>query len=1002
MVEGHLTSGFEPEVARYLGVLWGKSKERAGGQTNLLLSHLLDTAAVAEQIWDHFLAPSTRTLVGEIAGGPERGRRFFAWLCGVHDCGKATPVHQRLWSEGGRAVQQAGLTWHEPTTAKSKWRHDKAGGNLVRRLLSDAGWPPEHVDWIWPLVAGHHGVFPSDGQLQEQRKCKGQLMGTGRWPEVQRAVLEVFTRELGFADLVAVKPVRVPSRAAQLHLSGLVVMADWIASDEDHFKGEDDLGKVCLASARRRAEAAWKALALRRGWGSVSVPGPEFFQDRFGHPPRASQVMVVEAARRMEGPGLLVVEAPMGEGKTKTALAAAEVLAARFGADGIFVGMPTQATSDPMFSEVRAWLSTIDADLAAQVALLHGKRMFNKEWKALLEAAGPDPDRRFGSVDECGMCIDDDPFGRDAATFGAEAAWDTVLPERQAPAQWFLGAKRGLLCPFVVGTIDQLLFAATRTKHVMLRMAGLAGKVVVLDEVHAADVYMSQFLKEGLRWLGQARVPVILLSATLAPGQRRELIEAYLAGAVSQEEYRIEGAPEPQGYPCLTAAWLDPDGATPRFLLDSTPTWRSDLPVRVEVLPEKILGRRAAREEKIDAQDAADRAVADLLEDRLIEGGCALVIRNTVARAQSAYVVLRERFGGDVRLLHAQLTVQDRADRTRQCLDLLGPEREPESNRKPGATRSSRPSRLVLVATQLAEQSFDVDVDLLISDLTTIDLLLQRIGRLHRHSGVKRPVPVHLPRVVVTGFSPGDGEAPSILSASEKIYGRYLLLRSAAEVLSAVGASREISGAGGVGGKWSIPSQVPELVRRVYDDQEDVVPSAWAEAEESARQEWAAGERVRADHASAYLLTRLGEHENSTLAGLHFAGASAGSGENSLEAVVRDGPRSVEVILVVWDGGIYRTLAGRPLTANGDVAHDLLDEVLGSTVRLPVNFTDPALNELRPLPAWHGHPWLRYSLALVLDEAHRTVLDGQMLRYDGDRGLVQEVVAASGPARRPG
>lgn len=95
----------------------------------------------------------------------------------------------------------------------------------------------------------------------------------------------------------------------------------------------------------------------------------------------------MQAARDMEGPGLLVVEAPMGEGKTKAALMAAEILAARFGADGVFVGMPTQATSDPMFGQVRAWLQALGRgdDLASQVALLHGKRMFNKEWRGLVE-----------------------------------------------------------------------------------------------------------------------------------------------------------------------------------------------------------------------------------------------------------------------------------------------------------------------------------------------------------------------------------------------------------------------------------------------------------------------------------------------------------------------------------------------------------------------------------------------------------------------------------------
>jgi CRISPR-associated endonuclease/helicase Cas3 len=207
-------------------------------------------------------------------------------------------------------------------------------------------------------------------------------------------------------------------------------------------------------------------------------------------------------AARMPRPGLMIIEAPMGEGKTKAALLAAEILAARFGMDGVFVGMPTQATCDPMFSIVRRWLAGLDTTLADQVALLHGKRRFNSEWQQLL-TGNDNPDSVYRSVgeDEFGLA---DPYLADDCD-----ACSTGRPQRSAPAEWFLGSKRGLLAPFAVGTIDQLLIAATRTKHVMLRMAGLAGKVVVLDEVHAADIYMSQFLEEGLRWLAQAGVPVV-------------------------------------------------------------------------------------------------------------------------------------------------------------------------------------------------------------------------------------------------------------------------------------------------------------------------------------------------------------------------------------------------------------------------------------------------------------------------------------------------------------
>ncbi|WP_435843847.1 CRISPR-associated helicase Cas3' [Streptomyces hirsutus] len=955
-----LSGRYEPSVVRALEALWGKSRERAGGSTNLLMAHLLDTVAVAELLWDGFLARSTRSALDEVAGGPGRGRRLFAWLCGVHDCGKATPAHQRLWPEGAAAVRRSGLTWLETAAVagakqQKRWRHDWAGGLMVRELLAEADWSAQQLDWVWPLVAGHHGAFPSLRDVQEPRPAKGQLRGRGAWRRVQQALLDVFTREAGFGALDEVEPAVVPSRAFQLQLSGLVVMADWIASDERFFVGMDDLRLVSLDASRERAASAWKALGLQGGWGALDMPGPEAFRDRFGYAPRPSQAMVVDAARRMGGPGLVVVEAPMGEGKTEAAQAAAEVLAARFGADGVFVGMPTQATADPMFTRTRRWVEAIEGELASRVVLLHGKRSFNREWRTLLEGSAAYADEAFCGVDEFGL--GDDPYGVEPDVRG--------MSERQAPAEWFLGPKRGLLAPFVVGTVDQLLYAATRTRHVMLRMAGLAGKVVILDEVHACDVYMSQFLREALRWLGQAGVPTLVLSATLTPVQRQELVEAYLAGAASREELRVE-VPAPSGYPSVTAAWL-PASEEPKFHVDATDSWREDLGVVVRAVPEAVPGARSSREERERLQGEADARVGDLLASELVDGGTALVIRNSVARAQSLYEELRGRFGDDeVRLLHARFTVARRADLTEESLRLLGPQ-----------TPRPRDGRLILVATQLAEQSFDVDADMLVTDLAPVDLLLQRVGRLHRHEGTWRPDRLRAPRVFVTGFEPRESREPAFAFASEMIYGRHLLLRTAA-VLP------------GVGEVWSVPGDVPGLVEKVYGADASLLPEAWQEAGEVACREQENRDRARAEEARQFLLTPHGEHERRTLAGLHYGGSTAGSDEGSLQAAVRDGDESVEVVLVVRDegGAVFRTLAGRALSVNGDVAPDVLDEVLGSVVRLPPKFTQSAL-ELGPLPGWHGHPWLRRSRALVLDASRRAHLGDLTVSYDDEFGLRQ-------------
>jgi CRISPR-associated endonuclease/helicase Cas3 len=915
------------------GVLWGKSK--AGGSVNLLLQHLFDTAAVAELLWDHFLAPGIKNKVDGCCGG--RGRSLFALVCGLHDVGKASPAFQAKVPSLAVAVQGAGLGWRELNSRSRAWHHTLAGAVILRRMLPGAGWSPDAVSWVWPLIAGHHGVVPGPGELLNPPQ-RGNAQGRGAWEIVQDALVRRVATGLDI-DLAAIMPTRAPRRAEQLALCGAVIMADWIASDDRHFTGIDDLRRVSVEGARERAEKAWRELNLRGGWDPVSLTRyPDQVQARFGTPSRPAQTDAVALAAEMPAPGLLVLEAPMGEGKTEAALAAVEVLAAKFGADGLFVGMPTQATSDPMFSRVRAWADSVAPGLP--VGLLHGKRRFNPEWNALRKQVS------FAGVDEFGC---EDAYG----TAGSERS-GVAEDARLIPAEWFLGHKRGLLSALTVGTIDQLLHAATRTRHVMLRHAGLAGRVVVLDEVHAYDVYMAQFLCEALRWLADAGVPVVLLSATLPPDLRDELVRSYLQGALTARDVDLSGQPAVEGYPrALSVCVVE---GQPRFQARVSALWRPSVPVEVEVLAEEPA----------------------VLVEALRDGGCALVVRNTVTRAQRTYAAVKEVFGSDAVLLHARLAAGERADRTEQVLELLG---------RPGRDEAPpRPRRLVVVATQLAEQSFDVDVDLLVTDLAPIDLLLQRIGRLHRHARPEseRGPRVRRPRVVVTGMAPrGDGP-PRFPRGSRYVYGEYMLLRTAALVMAAA-----------AGQGWSVPAQVPELVAHGYGVDERLLPAGWQASADAALRDWHEERARRKARADQFLLAGVHQLGEPTLKGLHERSIDELQDDDQVAAVVRDGEPSVEVVLVRRNEGVYLTLGGRSLGPNGDVVttdETVLDEVMRASVRLPARpeLTQAALEELRPLPGWGSDPWLRRTRVLELDDSWSARLGGRQLTYSTELGLLDE------------
>lgn len=607
----------------------------------------------------------------------------------------------------------------------------------------------------------------------------------------------------------------------------------------------------------------------------------------------------------------------MGEGKTEAGLAMAEVLAARFGCHGVLFAMPTQGTTDAMYARVVRWASSIDRDVP--VSLLHGKAMMNEAWRERLDQES----RPDGVFDEFGM----------TSIYGEESSGSAVVDP--VPPQWVLGRHRGLLSHVAVGTVDQVLYAATRTKFVSLRHAGLAGKVIIIDEVHSYDVYMSTFLEDLLKWCADALVPVVLMSATLAPRLRSGLVSAFgrgLSVAAASDQ-------EAEGYPRVTtvtgsgqATWV-------------TSPYRADMEVQVEL---------------VDADPDDLVPVADRLDRESRDGGCVLTILDTVGRAQTLYGLLGER-GVPTRLLHGRLTTSARAERTNELVDVLGDRRDRETG---------RPERLVVVATQIAEQSFDVDADLLVTDIAPMDLLLQRVGRLHRHERplADRPPSMRMPRTLVLGVRRAVGP-PTFARGPEVVYGRHSLLKSAALI--------------GAGATWQIPSQVPALVAAAYGG-DAPVPTDWAAALAESRRDEEAQAEARAARATTFRLTAQGGLRRHDLAGLHDKSATGSEDE---ARAVRDGDPTTEVALVVQTEDGYQALDGTPLGPNGERCCQLRVArlVWGDTIRLR---EEEWTRALKPLSGWAGVPMVARLSALVLDGSLTRRLPEVTVTFDRDMGLI--------------
>lgn len=913
-----------------------------------LSQHLDDTAEVAGRLWDEWVPRSVRGVIAAAVDGDEgRARRLLSWLAGVHDVGKASPAFAVQYPDGAHMMAAHGLTTalSPKDPERRALRHELAGHIcLTRWLAARHGWRRPDADRLAVVVGGHHGTAPTSQQLQAGAR-RPDLLGDGPWTQAQDAHLDrQAARLLGDGDLAGGI---APSRPCQVLLTALVIVADWIASNEAYF------GHRTGEPVAVRADRAWARLDLPAPW-SVEVPGSDadaLLSDRFGRDggARPVQSAAVELAGTTAEPGLLVIEAPMGEGKTEAALLAAEVLAARTGAGGCFVALPTQATTDAMFGRVRAWMDALPGDDVRSVYLAHGKASLNEDFRELL------PDGRPTSV-----AID----AEEGAPRSEATGWAPSQAVSAVVHEWLRGRKKGVLASFVVGTVDQTLFLALKSQHLVLRHLALAGKVVVIDEVHAYDVYMGSYLDRALHWLGAYGVPVVLLSATLPRHRRQEMVEAYRSGRRSDVPMSVPDRDE--AYPVLTAT----DGAG------------------VVHRPTAAAGRRTEVElEVLAGGDDELRRLGDRLGEELADGGCALVVRNTVTRVQAAGLYLAERFGVEhVTVTHARYLSVDRAANDLELLRRFGP---------PGEG-VERPTWHIVVGSQVVEQSLDVDFDLLATDLAPIDLVLQRMGRLHRHARGQdqgeRPARLRRARCLLTGVDPTT-EPPTPDTGSAAVYEPETLLRSAALLLPLVAEQRPVV----------LPDDIAPLVQQAYGP-EELGPPSWQDALRTTRGTAVARAGRRRLAAETFQL------REATGAGaiLGWVEAGVGQADDSPQgqAQVRDGEMTLEVLVVVRtsDGLVVppwvRPRGGELLATNLAIGTAQARLVASCALRLPGALTrdprrlDVVIAELERdfVGAWQQSALLAGQLVLVLDPDGRRELAGHQLHYTRALGL--EVVRA--------
>ncbi|MBB2201092.1 CRISPR-associated helicase Cas3' [Gluconacetobacter tumulisoli] len=648
-----------------LEFFWGKARPfpdegtTGGPFMHPLLAHMLDVAAVA------MLLPGS--------GNCGLDRRQLGLLVALHDIGKLIPAFQAMvetcWPEAVLGPFRA---------EHVQCRHDAAGLALMDLLVdgvlaplfgngSDGKrWLPSLKLQILRAVAGHHGQPAS---IVDKGVLTPDTIGHAQ--RVVAILLDVF------------RPPPIPRpghdilRRLEWVLAGITIHADWIGSRREWFpyvQPEDvrDPSGYFWNHALPRAQAA----IFRAGLGPMALAPFAGALRLFDHIREPSPVQaLLEGTALPSGPVLAVIEDMTGSGKTEAALVLAHRLMAHGRGSGLFVALPTMATANAMYDRLAmAYRRLFQPSARPSLALAHGRARLDERFvAALVPDDGADAHLAARSMDETAEAYC-------AAWLGSES-------------------RRALMAQVGIGTIDQALMAVLPVRFATVRQAGLAGKILIVDECHAFDPYMRREMVALLHFHAAMGGSVILLSATLTHRVRQELTEAFRKGLGVSGPIPLSGT----AYPLVTL--VGKSGVEER-----------------PCAPRPGLARSIAVRRLADA-DAATGAVTEAAAT----GAAVAWIRNTVDEVIATARSLRAQ-GVEALVFHARFAMVDRLMIERDVLARFGKEGE-------GTERSA-----VLVASQVIEQSLDLDFDVLCTDLAPMDQLIQRAGRLRRHRRTARPV----------------------------------------------------------------------------------------------------------------------------------------------------------------------------------------------------------------------------------------------------------------------
>ena len=676
-------------------VAWGKRRSTDGNIEDRLglIEHSIDVAAVLESL---VAVPLIRRRLETLAKTrlTESLVARLAVLAFLHDVGKASVGFQ------SKSIEEA---MRPSWLAKAKIRFNQCGhtrvvaplffNSKIKSKIKDRFPLAEMVQWgeplpdLWLAAISHHGTPIVATELRSAReKYWHKLWSPADSYDPMDAISTLGECAQEWFPAAWRDGPNLPGEAPFIHFfAGLVSLADWIASDDrDDFFPYSGHQEGCRAAfSRTRAKQVLRRMRIDIEDARADLRRRKpAFENVFPFKPTDLQQKMEDLQL---GP-IVIAESETGSGKTEAALWRFKALFEAGEVDALAFLLPTRVAAVSLEQRVR--------------------RFF--------EGLFPDPQLRPNVVLAVpGYLQSDGEQGTPLSRF--ETLWPDKTEDGAAHRRWAAEhPKRYLAAACAVGTIDQALLSGLTTRHAHLRGAALLRALIVVDEVHASDAYMTQLLTGILRRHSDAGGHALLLSATLG-SEARERLHKIGEAIVEDDIGTLARIP----YPAVS------DKTALRCIASSA--------------REKRIGIRLSPQ--IDNSDW----IAEKASDAARQGAKVLVVRNTVQGAIAVHGAVEGILGDGHPALfrakgisaphHGRFSARDRRVLDRAIEQSFGKDAE-------------RGTGTVLVGTQTLEQSLDIDADCLITDLAPADVLLQRLGRLHRHSR-KRPDSFASPTVIV-------------------------------------------------------------------------------------------------------------------------------------------------------------------------------------------------------------------------------------------------------------